>query len=414
MTVSSNDREVLRDLAKRYMELCGSDRNKGLIEEWRLLNNMQPCRPMIHVNDGLLGDEIEARMPARRVEENLLRGAERRFTGALEWGAWVGDDRVFEPWLTVEAPRFVYPEGNWGVAKNRVHDESSRGWRNMPVLTTIDDLRKLKATEHKVLDPDPPRAQLLREVIGDIIPIHVSRKSIYGVWGGTDLCQPAGELFGLEELLMDLYTEPEMIHEFMTFARDAVLANLKQGEAAADWSAVDSWYYRTPAYCDELPDPEAGKYTTTLKDVAWAFHAQEFDGVSPEMFEEFLLNYQLPIMEKFGRVVYGCCETLDTKLDVLKKVPNMTKVLSGPRSDPAFYPEAYGDKCVISWRPVTTIIASEQFNEEAQRKQLREGLAKLRGCNIEVFLHEPMTVHGDLERVRTWVKIAREEAEGCQ
>lgn len=65
---------------------------------------------------------------------------------------------------------------------------------------------------------------------------------------------------------------------------------------------------------------------------------------------------------------------------------------------------------MISWRPVSSIIASEQFDEAVQRRQIREGLSKLKGCNIEVHLHEPMTVRGDLERVKRWVQIVREEA----
>ena len=121
--------------------------------------------------------------------------------------------------------------------------------------------------------------------------------------------------------------------------------------------------------------------------------------------------YQLPILERFRRISYGCCETLDTKLDMLARIPNMTKVLSGPLSDPASYPEKCGHRCVISWRPVASIIAGERFDTDEQRKQLREGLTKLRGCAVEVHMHEPMTVQGDLDRVRTWVRTAIEEAE---
>jgi len=414
MAVSDNDRTVLRDLAKRYMELCESDRNKALKEEWRRLNNMQPCRPMIYVNDGLLTDEITPGLSGRRVEDDRLAVPERRLKWSVEWSAALGDDRVFNPWLTVPAPRFSHPEGTWGVAPDKVYDDVSRGWRNMPVLKTMEDLKKLKATEHRVLDPSPPRARMLEDILGDILPVHVARHTIYGVWGGTDLCQAAGALFGLEELLMALYTDPEMIHAFMAFTRDAMIANLKQGEAAGDWSTPVSAYYLTHSFCDDLPDPSPDSYGAKLKDVAWFFHAQEFDGVSPAMFEEFLFNYQFPIMELFGRVAYGCCETLDTKLDVLKRLPNMRKILSGPRSDPACYPETYGKQCVISWRPVTTIIASEHFNEDAQHKQIREGLAKLSGCNIEVHMHEPMTVQGELERVKTWVRIAREEVDAAR
>lgn len=210
---------------------------------------------------------------------------------------------------------------------------------------------------------------------------------------------------------MALYTEPRMVHEFMAFARDAALASFKQAEADGDWALTDSWYYRTPAYCDALPDPAPRSHGARMKDLARFSHCQEFDGVSPEMFEEFCFNYQLPLMELFGRMAYGCCETLDTKLEVLKRMSNLTKILSGPRSDPACYPEAFGDSCVISWRPVASIVAGEHFNEAAQRRQLREGLAKLKDCNVEIFMHEPMTVQGELDRVHRWVTIAREETE---
>jgi hypothetical protein len=409
VVVSQNDRSVLRDLAKRYRELCESERNEELIEDWRRLNNMKPCRPMIYANDNLLKDEISQQMPTCRVENDLLRGPEWQLSWSLHWSATIHDDRVFDLWLIVPAPRFQHPEGVWGIRPDKVRDGTSRGWRYMPVLKTIEDVRKLKATEHRVLDPNPPLALMLEDISGDILPVHVARHTVYDVWGGTDLCEAAGALFGLQELLQALYTDPEMVHEFMAFTRDAVLANLKQGEAAGDWSTPASFYYITPTHCDDLPDPSPDSHGAKLKDIAWFFHAQEFDGVSPEMFEEFLFDYQLPIMELFGRVAYGCCETLDTKLKVLKRLPNMTKILSGPRSDPACFPEAYGDTCVISWRPLAAIITAGYFNEEAQRTQIREGLAKLEGCNIEIHMHEPMTVHGDLERVRKWVRIVREE-----
>lgn len=409
MTPNSNDRAILRDLATRYLELCQSERNRRLVAEWRQFNNLQPCRPMIHANCGLLGYEIAATMPLSRVEDESLRHIEMWFVRTLMWDAAIGDDRVFQPWLTMHAPRFRHPEGPWGVARKQVRDEASRGWRDMPVLETIGDLGKLKATEHRVLGPNP-LVETVEEMIGDILPVHVKRNTVYPVWGGTDLSEAPGSLFGLEELLLALYTDPEMIHAFMAFTRDAVLANLKQGEAAGDWSTADSSYYLTPTYCDALPDPAPNRHGAKLKDLAWFFHAQEFEGVSPAMFEEFLFNYQLPIMERFGRITYGCCETLDQKFDVLKRLPNLSKIVSGPRSDPAGYPEEFGNCCVISWRPVSAIIASEQFDEQAQRRQLRDGMGKLKGCNFEVHMHEPMTVHGDLDRVKRWVGLAREVA----
>ena len=406
---SPHDRSTLRDLATQYRELCDSERNQAAVARWRALNNLKSERPLVYCNTGLLGGEIHPHLPQCSVEDEELRCVEGWFHHQL-WHAGLGDDRIFIPWVEVRAEMFMLPEGVWGITPNRVRDEQSRGWRHMPVLRKMEDLERLKATEHRVIDPDPPLAGKLRDILGDILPVHVKRSTIYPVWGGTDLSEAPGTLFGIEELLYLLLDAPEMIHRFMAFTRVAVLANLRQGEAAGDWSTPDSWYYLTPSYCDELPDPAPNSYGARLKELAYFSHAQEFEGVSPEQFEEFLFNYQLPIMELFGKITYGCCDTLDNKVDLIRKIPNLAKVVSGPLSDPARYPEQFGDDCVISWRPIASIVSSERFDEDQQRRQIREGFEKLKGCNVEVHMHEPMTVQGDVTRIARWAEIAREEA----
>jgi hypothetical protein len=255
----------------------------------------------------------------------------------------------------------------------------------------MEDLARLKATEHRVIDAHPPLARMLEDLFGDLLPVHVDRSSIYPIWGGSDLSQAPGEMFGLEELLLALCTDPDMVHGFMTFTRDAVLANLRQGEAAGDWSSVENSNYLTPSYCDDLPDPQANRHGTRLKDLCFFTHAQEFEAVSPEQYEEFLLSYQMPIMDLFGKTNYGCCETLDTKRDLLRRIPNLNKIVSGPLSNPALYPEGFGDDCIISWRPLASIISWPSFDVDKQRGQLREGLEKLRGCQVELHMHEPTT-----------------------
>lgn len=407
---TDRDRTVLRALAKQYRELCDSDSNQERIALWRRLNNMEPCRPLVHCSCGLLWDEIVPRLQESRIESTVLRDVERWFLQRL-WEKTIGDDRVFYPWYTVRADMFMHPEGIWGAALDRVRDETSRGWRNMPVLRKIEDLARLKATEHRVMDAHPPLARQLEDLFGDILPIHVNRSTIYPIWGGTDLSEAPGAFFGLEELLYALYADPGMVRRFMAFTRDAVLANLLQGEAAGDWSTVESRNYGTPAYCDDLPDPRANSHGTRLKELCFFTHAQEFEAVSPGQHEEFLLSYQMPIMELFGKVNYGCCETLDTKRDILRRIPNLNKILSGPRSDPALYPERFGHDCIISWRPLASIISWPSFDEERQRRQVREGLEKLRGCQVELYMHEPMTVQNDIARISRWAEIAVQEAE---
>ena len=408
--ISQHDRSVLRDLATQYKELCDSERNQQAIARWRNLNNLKSDRPLVYCNTGLLGGEIRPHLPQCRVEDRELGHVEGWLLSQL-WHAALGDDRVFYPWFQARAELFCHPEGVWGIAPDRMRDAQSRGWRNMPVLKKMEDLDRLKATEHRVIDPDPPLARKLRDIFGGILPVHVKRSTVYPVWGGTDLSEAPGTLFGLEELMYAIYDAPEMVHRFMTFTRDAVLENLKQGEAAGDWSTADSWYYLTPPHCDELPDPAPNSHGARLKDLAYFSHAQEFEAVSPAQHQAFLLDYQMPVMELFGKITYGCCDTLDTKLEILRKIPNLAKIVSGPLSDPACYPEGFGDDCVISWRPLGSIIATGRFDEDLQRKQIREGLEKLRGCQVEVHMHEPMTVQGDVSRISRWAQIAREEAE---
>ncbi len=221
----------------------------------------------------------------------------------------------------------------------------------------------------------------------------------------------AGGLFGLEEFLMALYTDPEMIHRFMGFCSEAIVKNFKECEESGDWSTADYWYYNTPPNCDALPDPEAGNYGARMKELTGFGHGQEFESVSPAMFKEFLLDYQRPILDLFGRVSYGCCDTLDNKLEALSEIPNLTKITAGPLADPGRYPEIFGERAVISWRPITTLMISDNFNEDALRKLIRDGLEKLKGCHVEVHLHDLMSVRGDVSRICRWAEIAREEAD---
>ena len=410
MSTTSRERATLRDLAKRYRELCDSERNQRKIALWRATNSGRQARPVVWCNLGLLGGDIENALPDRTIGDTALADVERWFQKML-WTASIGDDRVFDPWFTVRAEMFTQPEGPWGVLRNTVRDPASRGWRNMPVLREIDDLDRLKATPHMVIDQDPPTARLLDEIFGDIVGVHVNKSTAYPKWGGTDLSEAAACLMGLEELLYALYEKPEMIHRFMAFMRDSVLDNIKAGENAGDFSTAETQNYMVPAFCDDLPDPAAHTHGARLKELCFFTHSQEFEAVSPAQHEEFLLVYQIPITELFGKVNYGCCETLDTKLDILKKIPNLNKICVGPLADISVYPDKIDENCIISWRPNAAPMVCRGFDPDNVRMRLRDGFEKARGRSMEVHLHEPMTVEGDLSRISRWAEIAIDEAQ---
>ena len=45
----------------------------------------------------------------------------------------------------------------------------------------------------------------------------------------------------------------------------------------------------------------------------------------PEMQWEFAVKHDLRWLERWGLVYYGCCEPLDLKIDVLRRIPNCAR-----------------------------------------------------------------------------------------
>ena len=55
-----------------------------------------------------------------------------------------------------------------------------------------------------------------------------------------------------------------------------------------------------------------------------------FATVSPEMHEEFELNYCSKWFERFGLVYYGCCDPLYKKMHIVREIPNLKKSIDEP------------------------------------------------------------------------------------
>ncbi len=414
--VSTKARDRIREMARQYVELCQSDRNAEKRQLWRDHNSLRKTRSPVacawYWASGIK-DEIAPHLPELTTEERPYRDVENWLRFKL-WGSTIPDDTVYYPWYTMRAKMRQPLTDTWGIEKNRIYDKASRGWRNIPVVREMADLDPLTATPHECLDDETPEIRAVRDLIGDIMPVHVNKSTVYRIWGGTDLSEAAGILLGMEELMYALYEKPELVHKLMAFTRDGVLANLDQGEKAGDWSTIENCNYGLPPEVDDLPEPAPDSHGASLKDLWFFTHAQEFEGVSPAQHEEFLLQYQMPIMARFGLVNYGCCETLDNKVDMLRKIPNLRRILMGPLANLARGCEQIAGDYVVSWRPNPAMV-SGGFDPDAVRKTIRQGFAnaKASGCNIEIMLKEMMTIDNDISRLFRWTEIAMEESENA-
>ena len=409
MTTAHRDRRALRELAKRYLDVCHTDGNNAKRELWRQHNSLKPTRPLfIALTQTHFAEDVEAGKLA--CNDAFLRLFERVLKFRI-YHAACDDDTVFEPWLVHNAtPLFPVPGGaQWGVPFDREQVPGGTGWRIKPTLLAPGDIEKLVHPPHRIDETvtEEGRAKL-DEAVGDLLPVVVDRGPMLRSFPG-DISTDVGFLRGHEQMLWDMVDRPKWYHRLLAFLRDGVLKNHSECEAAGDWSLASSDNQAMP-YAEELPLPASSAEPVSRKQL-WGFMAaQEYASVSPEMHEEFLLRYQIPIMEQFGLAAYGCCEDLTRKIDILRKIPNLRRIAITPWADVASCSQQIGKDYVCSWRPNPATMVCCGFDPEQVRRDIREGLARFRqyGSLVDITLKDVQTVQGQPHRVQKWCRIVRE------
>lgn len=396
---------VVRDLAKRYAEACASQKNQGKIRFWRAFNDLQGERPAVYSMYHHAAKEL---LPLLEPFETIhLRAVEAFFKYNLWHHDHVYDDAILSPFLLVTAVMQSEP-GFWGLDLDVTTDAHTQSWASKPVITCMEDIERIRFTPHRVLDGDPPLARAMRDYVGDILPVHVRRISKYRWFGemGFSFCLLA--LLGYEEFLYLMLEEPDLVHALLAKLQQGLLANFDGVKAAGDWAACDMFNYSMLPTASLAP-PTPGAYTDREEDLWFFTHAQEFDVVGPDLFKEFMLDYQQPVMERFGLSSYGCCEDLANKMEHLRRVKNLRKVGVGPRADIGTNIEAIGKDYVISWRPFPNTVDGI-YDPEGLRATVRDGLTRGKGTHMEIILKDILSFSGKPERMVTLSRVCMEEA----
>jgi hypothetical protein len=403
------DLTILRDLARRYVEACARDVQDERRELWRKHNSLVRTRPLIYVRAFAWCEAPESALrcqdPFYRVHENVLRQMLYRDT--------FGDDYILEPWITQGATYVIPEEGPWGVRVGCVPSPDPRGaWKYDPPLREPEDLARLVAPHHVIDEQATARdVSRLQDAVGDILEVNVDRAPLYRIWHG-DLSTDLAYLRELGQVMWDMVDRPAWLHGLLAFMRDGVLAAHREAEEAGDWHLGNHENQAMP-YALELADPQANGESVT-RDRLWTFvAAQEMAQVSPAMHDEFMLQYQLPIMRPFALVAYGCCEDLTHKIDILRQIPNLRRIAVSPFADVQRCAEQIGDEYVLSWRPSPAEMVSVQFDPDHIRRTVREALAAARanGCHIDITLKDVETVQFEPHRIHRWTAIVRDEVE---
>jgi len=407
------DRDTLRRLASRKMEIAADPVNRERRAAWLHHDEAPGGRPMILAEWGSIGDQRRPFGEDRLVcAGKWARGIEWNLREEISRFEELGDDHVVEPWFGCHWCTKVSDYGVQPVTHTTTNDGhlAARNW-DPPIRDLDRDLGLLKPRTFAV-DREATRAaqERLEAAIGDICPVQL-RGNHYWTMGMTI---EAITLIGLEGLMLAMYDNPAGLHRLMSFLRDDHLAYNAWLQAEGLLSLNNANDYigsGSEGHTRRLPQPgwQAGQ-PVRLCDRWVLLESQETVGVGPELFETFVFPYQRDLSLRFGRVYYGCCEPVHTRWQVLKKLPNLARVSVSPWADEAVMAAACATHIVYSRKPNPTQISTAIFDEAAIRADLRRTLDVARGCRIELIMKDVHTLHEEPQRLARWVAIAREEA----
>lgn len=400
---SENDRRILRDLARRVAEIASMEIQLHRTRQWRALNSLGPNRPMVLVNPEASWQEIFPPGTCQ-IQDPLLGGWEWLLRSLIYRHDHIPDDTPITGTFNIP---YAFSVSDWGLAQREIRSEQrgSCTWdAPLKELSDIDKLRFRQWTIH--YDETRRRLDLAQGLFGDILAVRL-HGPLFGTLG---LTRTLIYLRGLEQSMLDMYDNPQWLHRVMAFLRDGTLAELEylQREGVLCLNNGPDDYISLGGNCstDELPAPDfAGR--VRLKDIWGWSEAQEFVSVSPEMFSEFALQYQVPVLQKFGLTSYGCCEPLDKRFDLLQAaIPNLRRVSVSPWCNRQIAAEKLGRRYVYSWKPNPALLAGPSFDEAQIEADIRQTLEIAKGCCVEMCLKDTHTVCNQPDRISRWTQIA--------
>jgi hypothetical protein len=316
----------------------------------------------------------------------------------------IGDDTPFFGDFPINALFQWDPPNAWGVDITK-HDTTMEGgaWGYDPPLKTKVDFDRLRLPRVRFDEATTARAMArAHELLGDLLPVTLSCvPPITATLGWY-----AADLRGLSQMMLDMVDAPELLHRLMAHLRDGALQVMRDTAATGRLTANN----RSAMYCSDLIDSQTPEEEHVYATQWCIADSQEFDQVSPAMWEEFCLAYQRPILEQYGLVAYGCGENLTHKIDGVLSISNLRIFVCSAWTDLNRVIERVADRYVIMWRQkASDVVFAEEETELA--RTLADGVRQLHGCRYQIVLRELQTLAGHPDRLHVWTRLAKQAAE---
>ena len=413
-SISVKSKQLIRDLGKKVAEIAADpvqDEKKGM---WKRLNSLERVRPLIHIQaidwniweELIPPDTLACDEPFEREQELMLR---------KQIYCWehFRDDRVVDDIV----PCKIAIEGDvsstgYGIEADVMKPENPSGASQfLPVIVSEKDIDKIEKNPQVTVDWEDTdrRYQQLCELYDGVLRVEKRGQDFF--WIG-----PIDSFIvwrGIEQMYVDLVERPAWIHDVLDRIVTAYISSITQIESLGALSPgngntrLGSGGY---GWTDELPGSDIGR--VRVQDL-WARASTQIftEGISPEMHDEFAVQYEKRFIELFGLSCYGCCEPLDNKMHVVRKIKNLRRVSMSPWVDVARAAEEVGRDYVYTHKPNPSIVSMPHWDIELARTQLRDAFSKTKENILEVNLQDLHTVQNEPSRLTEWTSMALQLAE---
>ena len=409
MNISTEDKQVLRDLALKYMSYASLPVQEETRQLWLAHNRRKSTKPMVLI-DQMPWNELD-------VDGSLVCSVKDPYFRNVEWNLrmeiykWehLPVDMVLNPYILL--PR---PIGNTGygieIKKHTIATDITNSvvaYEFQNQFEEMEDVEKIKTpvitvhpeTEKEIMDAACEIFDGIAECRWQGMILHVGLWDFITQWMGVENCY------------IELMDRPELMHAIMARLTDATIGMIEQINKLGAYDINTNLCHCSHTFSDDLPPASCDPNRPTTHD-SWGFGlAQLFTSVSPAITDEFEVPYMQKIFPYFGAVYYGCCDRLDDRLDIVDKMPNIRKISCSPWSDRDHFAAVLPKKYIMSNKPNPALLAADTFDEDEIRKDLRHTIqaAKSNGVTLEMIQKDISTVRYEPQRLWRWAEIAKEE-----
>ncbi len=408
--ISTKDRAILRELAKKQLELSLLPKMAEREKLWRLHNSLKGTRPMVLMEEITFWSEI---CPDLKCEDNFAREIEENLYKNIVPTELFDDDKVVPSYFPLY---FNLNFDRYGIRQIKHFAQDKIGFHIEPAIEIIeDDFCKLKQTEYsfdkKALGE---KVQKTAELIGDILPVKPVNTTNH--WD-ISITQQIVNLMGTENMFCSMLQEPEEFEKLIEFVTDENIRLLRfQEENNILQLNNGNDYLGSGSYCfnDELPQKDFDGRVRSIH--TWGhINSQESVGISKDMYTSLVLPSMQKIAKEFAAIYYGCCEPVsDFWQDGIEKIDNIRKISISPWCNEKFMADALkGRKTIYSRKPSPNYIGIEKnFDEKAYRDYIKQTVSTTKNkCKTEFICRDIYTLSGNLSKVKLAVDIIRQESE---